>query len=144
MNSTVIHERPGVYSSYDASSAISGGAAKKVIGVAARAAKGEANKTVRLTSYAAGVNAFGEDNESSAMEELLRLLYQNGAAAVAAVAVAAVAGAAAEGCGCRHRNRLLSQRRHRLPPRFQHQLLWSILIIRMQVINRLHPICRLI
>ena len=39
MNSTVIHERPGVYSSYDASSAISGGAAKKVIGVAARAAK---------------------------------------------------------------------------------------------------------
>ncbi len=91
MNSTVMHERPGVYSSYDASSAISGGTAKKVIGVAARAAKGEANRAVRLTSYTAGVSAFGEDNESSAMEGLLRLLYQNGAAAVAAVAVAAPA-----------------------------------------------------
>ena len=51
---------------------------------------------------------------------------------------------AAERLLCRHRNRLLSQRRHRLLPRFQRQLLWSILIIRMQVINRLHPICRLI
>ena len=91
MNSTVMHERPGVYSSYDASSAISGGTAKKVIGIAARAAKGEANRAVRLTSYTAGVSAFGEDNESSAMEGLLRLLYQNGAAAVAAVAVAAPA-----------------------------------------------------
>ena len=91
MNSTVMHERPGVYSSYDASSAISGGTAKKVIGVAARAAKGEANRAVRITSYTAGVSAFGEDNESSAMEGLLRLLYQNGAAAVAAVAVAAPA-----------------------------------------------------
>ena len=91
MNSTVMHERPGVYSSYDASSAISGGTAKKVIGVAARAAKGEANRAVRITSYTAGVSAFGEDNESSAMEGLLRLLYQNGAAVVAAVAVAAPA-----------------------------------------------------
>ena len=38
MNSTVIHERPGVYSSYDASAAINGGGAKKVVGVAAKAA----------------------------------------------------------------------------------------------------------
>ena len=63
MNSTVMHERPGVYSSYDASSAISGGTAKKVIGVAARAAKGEANRAVRITSYTAGVSAFGEDTD---------------------------------------------------------------------------------
>ena len=62
-----------------------------------------------------------------------------------AVAVAAVEiQIAAERLLCRHRNRFLPQRRHRLPPRFRHQLLWSILIIRMQVINRLHPICLLI
>lgn len=88
MNSTVIHERPGVYSSYDASTAISGGGAKKVVGVAAKAAKGETNKVVMLTSYAAGVAAFGEDSEDTYMAALLRLLYLNGAASVAAVAVA--------------------------------------------------------
>ena len=35
-----MHERPGVYSSYDASAVISAGRAAKVIGVAAKAAKG--------------------------------------------------------------------------------------------------------
>ena len=40
MNSTVMHERPGVYSSYDASTAISGGGAKKVVGVAAKESPG--------------------------------------------------------------------------------------------------------
>lgn len=88
MNSTVIHERPGVYSSYDASTAISGGGAKKVVGVAAKAAKGETNKVVMLTSFAAGVAVFGEDSEDASMAALLRLLYLNGAASVAAVAVA--------------------------------------------------------
>ena len=87
MNSTVIHERPGVYSSYDASAAINGGGAKKVVGVAAKAAKGEENKVVMLTSYAAGIAAFGEDGEGDSMAALLRLLYLNGAASVAAVAV---------------------------------------------------------
>ncbi len=90
MNSTVMHERPGVYSSYDASSAISGGTAKKVIGVAARAAKGEANRAVRITSYTAGVSALARITKA-VLWGLLRLLYQNGAAAVAAVAVAAPA-----------------------------------------------------
>ena len=47
MNSTVIHERPGVYSSYDASVVISGGGAGKVVGVAAKASKGATDKTVR-------------------------------------------------------------------------------------------------
>ncbi len=87
MNSTVMHERPGVYSSYDASTAISGGGAKKVVGVAAKAAKGEPGQVVWLTSYAAGVAAFGEDSGGASMAALLRLLYLNGAASVAAVAV---------------------------------------------------------
>lgn len=88
MNSTVIHERPGVYSSYDASAVISGGGAGKVVGVAAKASKGATDKTVRLSSYAAGLAAFGEDGEGDGMMALLGLLYQNGASSVIAVAVA--------------------------------------------------------
>ena len=41
-----LHERPGVYSVYDTSSVLSGGRAARTIGVAARAAKGEADKAV--------------------------------------------------------------------------------------------------
>ena len=88
MNSTVIHERPGVYSYYDASAVISGGGAGKVVGVAAKASKGATDKTVRLSSYAAGLAAFGEDGEGDGMMALLGLLYQNGASSVIAVAVA--------------------------------------------------------
>ncbi len=91
MNSMTIHERPGVYSSYDASAVISGGSARKTVGVAARAAKGTAGQVVALTSYDAGVAAFGEDTEGCAMETLLRLLYRNGASSVLAVAVASTA-----------------------------------------------------
>ena len=50
MNST-IHERPGVYSSYDASSVVSASAAAKTIGAAAVATKGTANKVELITSY---------------------------------------------------------------------------------------------
>ena len=49
MNST-IHERPGVYSSYDASSVVSASAAAKTIGAAAVATKGTANKVELITS----------------------------------------------------------------------------------------------
>ena len=49
MNST-IHERPGVYSSYDASSVVSASAAAKTIGAAAVATKGTANKVERAYS----------------------------------------------------------------------------------------------
>ena len=54
-----MHERPGVYSSYDASTVVSAGRAAKVIGVAAKAVKGTAGEVVTLTGYAAGVAAFG-------------------------------------------------------------------------------------
>ena len=42
--SETMHERPGVYSSYDASTVVSAGRAAKVIGVAAKAVKGTAGE----------------------------------------------------------------------------------------------------
>ena len=95
----VIHERPGVYSSYDASAAISGGGARKVVGVAAKAASGTPGEVTRLTGYAAGAAAFGKDGNTAGMETLLRLLYLNGASAVAAVAVDGAAENSVEGYG---------------------------------------------
>ena len=87
MNST-IHERPGVYSSYDASSVVSARAAAKTIGAAAVAAKGEANKVCLITSYEEGRSTFGEDEGGvHGMSALLKMLFLNGAGAVKAVAV---------------------------------------------------------
>ena len=87
--STNKHERPGVYSSYDAAAMISAGQAAKTIGVAARAVRGTENQVVTLTGYAAGTAVFGEDKAGTAgMSTLLRLLFQNGAATVQAVRVA--------------------------------------------------------
>lgn len=87
MNST-IHERPGVYSSYDASSVVSARASAKTIGAAAVATKGEANKVQLITSYEEGKSVFGEDASGVyGMSALLKVLFQNGAGAVKAVAV---------------------------------------------------------
>ena len=87
MNST-IHERPGVYSSYDASSVVSARAAAKIVGAAAIAAKGTANSVETLTSYEEGKELFGEDAEgTNGMNALLRVLFANGAGTVKAVAV---------------------------------------------------------
>ena len=86
--SEIIHERPGVYSVYDASAVVSGGRAVRTVGVAAKAVKGDVGKAVTITGYAAGVAAFGEDAAGSpGMSTLLRLLFTNGAATVVAVRV---------------------------------------------------------
>ena len=85
--SEVRHERPGVYSVYDASAVVTAGRGSKTVGVAAKALRGTVGEAVILTGYAAGVNAFGEDAEAG-MSTLLRLLFSNGAATVAAVRVA--------------------------------------------------------
>ena len=85
--SEIIHERPGVYSSYDASTVITAGRGTKVVGVAARAAKGTVGAVVTLTGYAEGLEAFGEDT-APGMSTLLRLLFSNGAGRVEAVRVA--------------------------------------------------------
>lgn len=80
------HERPGVYSVYDASSVTSAGRAAKRIGVAALAVKGTANTAVTLTGYSAGVEVFGEDGaDTPGMSTLLKLLFANGASTVYAV-----------------------------------------------------------
>ena len=87
MNST-IHERPGVYSSYDASSVVGARAAGKIVGAAAVAAKGTANRVETITSYEEGTEIFGADTESAhGMSALLKLLFANGAGTVKAVAV---------------------------------------------------------
>ena len=84
-----MHERPGVYSTYDASAVVSAGQAAKVIGVAAKAVKGTAGEAVTVTGYAAGVAAFGEDAaDTPGMSTILRLLFANGASTVVAVRVA--------------------------------------------------------
>ena len=82
--STIIHERPGVYSSYDASTVVRSGVGSKVVGIAAQSEKGAVDAVTLLTSYAAGVTAFGE---TGVMTPLLRLLFLNGATAVKAVRV---------------------------------------------------------
>ncbi len=79
------HERPGVYSAYDASTVVSGSGGGKVAGLAALVT-GETDGTlVRVSRYEDAVAAFGENE---AITELIRLLLLNGAAAVAAVPVA--------------------------------------------------------
>lgn len=86
MNGT-LHERPGVYSSYDASSVISRGSAEKIVGLAACAAKGTAGKTVMIHSYREGIAAFGEDAaDKPGMAAMLRLLFLGGMSTVAAAA----------------------------------------------------------
>ena len=85
---SIIHERPGVYSSYDASAAVRGGRAIRTIGVAAKSISGTANEVVRLTSYEMGLSAFGEDAaETPGMSTILKLLFLGGASTVAAVRV---------------------------------------------------------
>ena len=73
------HERPGVYSVYDASGVTTAGRAPKVIGVAALAVKGTAGTVVTLTRYSAGVETFGEDATAApGMSTLLKLLAEAG------------------------------------------------------------------
>lgn len=85
---SIIHERPGVYSSYDASAAVRGGRAARTIGVAAKSTSGTANTAVRLTSYEMGLSAFGEDAAgTSGMSAILKLLFLGGASTVVAVRV---------------------------------------------------------
>jgi len=82
-----LHERPGVYSAYDASSVVTGGRAVRAIGVAAKAAQGTVGQPVTVTGYAAGAAVFSEDTVPG-MSTILRLLFAGGASTVTAVRVA--------------------------------------------------------
>lgn len=79
------HQRPGVYSVYDASSAVSGSRGGRAVGVAAVSAKGKAGEVNVFHSYE---EALGVYTPKETMSELVSLLFQNGAARVYAVSVA--------------------------------------------------------
>jgi len=76
-------ERPGVYSDFEVSSAIVGRGGGGAVGIVAKAGSGFGE--VRLvTSYAEALSVFGS---AGSMAQLVKLLLQNGAAAVYAFAV---------------------------------------------------------
>ena len=79
------HERPGVYSSYDASTVVSGNGTGANVGIAAICSKGEAGKLYSFARYEEAVTAFGEEE---GLTGLVKLLFLNGAAQVKAVPVA--------------------------------------------------------
>lgn len=86
--SVTTHERPGVYSSYDASAAVSGGGGR-LVGLAAVNTKAAANTAYTVTSYEQALTIFGTGGR---MAELIRLALLNGAAGVIAAAAATAAG----------------------------------------------------
>lgn len=78
------HERPGVYSAYEASSIVSGSAAGAVVGVAAASSGGTPGKAVFLGGYDEAVTLFGA---ADVMTRLVQLIFLGGASGVVAVPV---------------------------------------------------------
>ena len=83
--SITTHERPGVYSQYDASAVVSGSGGGQTVGIAALCEEGSAGTVHTFTRYEDAAATFGETEE---LTELIRLLFLNGAAQVKAVPVA--------------------------------------------------------
>lgn len=83
--SVTVHQRPGVYSSYDASSLVSGSAAGRLVGLAAVNAAVEAGTIRLITDYGKALSVFGGEGE---MAELIALALRNGAGGVVAAACA--------------------------------------------------------
>lgn len=78
------HQRPGVYSVYDASSAVSGRVGGRAAAIAAVCSKATAGQVYAINSYEQAVSAFGAGENMTA---LVGLLLNNGAARVYAVPV---------------------------------------------------------
>jgi len=89
--SITVHQRPGVYSSYDASTVVSGRGAGGLVGLAAVSAAAQAGTVQTVTSYDRAAALFG-DGGSENMTELIRLALKNGASGVAAVPVVGAEG----------------------------------------------------
>ncbi len=83
--SVTVHQRPGVYSTYDASSVVSGSGGGKLVGLAAVNTQAAALQAQTITSYEKAVSAFGSEG---GMTELIRLALKNGASGVVAVPTA--------------------------------------------------------
>ena len=82
--SMTIHERPGVYSSYDASTVISSSGSGRTVGLVGVWTQGETGKLVTLNRYEDGATQFGGEEN---LTKLVQVLFRNGAAKVLAVPV---------------------------------------------------------
>lgn len=82
--SMTIHERPGVYSSYDASTVISGNGGGRTVGLVGLITEGESGKLYALNRYEDAVTQFGQEEN---LTKLVQILFRNGAAKVMAVPV---------------------------------------------------------
>lgn len=85
-----ISERPGIYSSVEVSSALSGTGGGKTVGVAACASDGTKGECRSISSFGEAAATFGAD---CALTRLVKVLFENGAAAVQAVPAAVNAAA---------------------------------------------------
>ena len=79
------HERPGVYSQFDASSVVSGAPGARFVGAAGVCPNGAAADPLIVTNYAQAVSLFG--GEGGGLTELIRLILRGGAARVAAMPI---------------------------------------------------------
>ena len=84
MNAVTTHERPGVYSVYTASAAVSGAARRGTAAIAARSGGGTVGTVYPITSYAQAAETFGE---TDGMTALIKLMLVNGAGKVLATPV---------------------------------------------------------
>ena len=85
-----INERPGVYSSVEVSSILSGSSTGKTVGLAAVSASGSKGVCTSISSYGEAVSLYGAD---CSLTKLIRILLLNGAAAIEAVPVSVGAAA---------------------------------------------------
>ena len=83
--SMTTHERPGVYSSYEASTLVTGSEGAKVVGLAVLSSEGTPGKAELVTTYDQAAEIFGGDDKAAV---LARAILANGAAGVAVVPVA--------------------------------------------------------
>ena len=83
--SITVHQRPGVYSSYDASSLVSGSGGGRVVGLAVVNGRAEAGKVYTFTGYESAAVLFGTEGEGA---KLVGLALKNGASAVVAAVAA--------------------------------------------------------
>lgn len=82
-----VHQRPGVYSSYDASAVVSGRGAGRLVGLVAVNAEAASKGIQTVTSYDGAVALFGSKGAED-MAELIRLALKNGASGVVVLPVA--------------------------------------------------------
>ena len=81
-----VHQRPGVYSSYDASTVVSGRGAGRLVGLVAVDAEAAPKGVQTVTSYDRAVELFGAGGAESTAE-LIRLALKNGASSVVVLPV---------------------------------------------------------